>query len=75
MPYDRVEDLPASVREHMPKHAQEIYQEAYNGAWDEYQDPNRRRGKQSREEVAHKVAWSAIKGEYRKGDDAEWHRK
>ena len=75
MPYKSIRDLPNSVRDNVPKHAQEIYKEAFNSAWDEYADKDERRGDQSREEVAHKVAWSAVKKEYRKGDDDKWHAK
>jgi cation transport regulator len=75
MPYDRITELPDAVREHLPKHAQEIYKEAFNSAWDEYKDAEDRRGDASREEVAHKVAWSAVKTKYEKGDDGDWRRK
>lgn len=75
MPYHSIAELPDSVREHMPKHAQEIYKEAYNSAWDEYSDSDKRRGKESREEASHKVAWSAVKKKYAKGDDDNWHAK
>lgn len=53
MPYDRITELPDSVRDNVPKHAQEIYKEDYNSAWDEYKDPVDRRGNTSREETAH----------------------
>jgi cation transport regulator len=75
MPYDRLSDLPDSVRDNLPEHAQEIYKEAFNSAWDQYADPEDRRGDASREETAHRVAWSAVKNEYEKGDDGDWHRK
>lgn len=75
MPYASIDDLPAPVREHLPRHAQEIYKEAFNSAWDDYAEPGERRGDDSREEVAHKVAWSAVKKDYAKGDDGDWHRK
>ncbi|MBW3551469.1 MAG: putative cation transport regulator ChaB [Proteobacteria bacterium] len=75
MPYKEIDDLPDSVRDNVPKHAQEIYKEAFNSAWNEYQDPDDRRGDASREETAHKVAWSAVKHGYEKGDDGKWHRK
>jgi cation transport regulator len=75
MPYQTVSELPDSVREHLPRHAQEIYKEAFNHAWDEYADDDKRRGDESREETAHKVAWSAVKKEYAKGDDGKWHLK
>ena len=75
MPYDRLSDLPEPVRDHLPKHAQEIYKEAFNSAWDEYRDPDERRGDASREETAHKVAWAAVKHDYEKGADGDWHAK
>ena len=75
MPYDRVDDLPESVRNNLPKHAQEIYKEAFNGAFDQYKDPGDRRGDASREETAHKVAWAAVKDKYRKDDSGRWKRK
>ena len=64
MPYERLSDLPEPVRNHLPRHAQEIYKEAFNSAWDDYRDPDERRGDESREEVSHKVAWSAVKQKY-----------
>lgn len=75
MPYERNADLPDPVRDHLPSHAQDVYREAYNSAWDQYADPDDRRGDASREEVAHRVAWSAVKEKYHKGDDGDWHRK
>ena len=75
MPYDNVSDLPDSVRDNLPKHAQEIYKEAYNSAWDQYEDPGDRRDDASREETAHRVAWSAVKEEYERNDDGNWTRK
>ena len=32
MPYEKLTDLPDSVRDNLPKHAQEIYRAAYNSA-------------------------------------------
>ncbi len=75
MPYHNVAELPDSVKDNLPKHAQEIYQEAYNSAWDEYKDPEDRRGGASREETAHKVAWAAVKAKYEKNDKGKWVRK
>lgn len=73
MPYNRNIELPDSVKDNIPEHAQDIYREAFNSAWDEYEDPKDRRGHASREEVAHKVAWSAVKSKYEKGSDGKWH--
>jgi cation transport regulator len=75
MPYSSNKELPDSVRHVLPAQAQTIYQEAFNSAWDQYKDPDDRRGEESREEVAHKVAWAAVKHEYSKGDDDKWHPK
>jgi cation transport regulator len=64
------------VRENLPKHAQEIYIAAFNSAWEEYKDPKERRGKASREETAHKVAWAAVKDKYEKDDaSGKWKAK
>ena len=32
MPYDSIRDLPDSVKDNVPKHAQEIYKAVYNSA-------------------------------------------
>jgi len=70
MPYSSIAELPASVREHLPEHAQEIYKEAFNSAFDEYAG----RGAEGREVTAHKVAWSAVKKKYRKDEaSGKWH--
>ncbi|MEX2535310.1 MAG: putative cation transport regulator ChaB [Trueperaceae bacterium] len=75
MPYDKVTELPDSVRDNVPKHAQDIYKEAFNSAWDQYDEPEERRGDASREETAHKVAWSAVKREYEKNGEGRWVEK
>jgi cation transport regulator len=74
MPYHTLKDLPDNVTNVLPKHAQEIYRAAFNNAWNEYKDPDERRGHASREETAHKVAWAAVKKEYEKEGD-EWRKK
>ncbi len=64
MPYRNIKNLPESVRKNLPKHAQEIYREAFNNADRQYKN----------EVTAHKVAWSAVKKEYVKKDD-KWVKK
>ncbi|MCC7449991.1 MAG: ChaB family protein [Anaerolineae bacterium] len=67
MPYNSIRDLPESVREHLPEHAQEIYRAAYNSAWEAYN---------SDEERAHRVAWAAVKHQYDKDEQTgQWHAK
>jgi cation transport regulator len=65
VPYAANEDLPPSVRSHLPEHAQDIYRSAFNHAWQTYgrSDPGRV------EEIAHRVAWAAVKKSYRKVGD------
>lgn len=74
MPYEDLEKLPQNVKNVLPKHGQEIFQKAYNNAWDQYKDPKKRRGNESREAVSQKVAWSAVKHEYQKKGD-QWVQK
>ncbi|RJQ55141.1 MAG: cation transport regulator ChaB [Actinobacteria bacterium] len=75
MPYKKTSELPESVRENLPKHAQEIYMKAFDSAWEEYADPRKRRGDASREETAHKVAWAAVKNEYERDEKGNWRAK
>lgn len=75
MPYNKNEDLPERVADKLPKGAQTAYRKAYNNAFEQYKKPEKRRGPESREEAAHKVAWTAVKKKYAKGDDGKWHPK
>lgn len=65
MPYEKLADLPDSVRSHLPHHAQEIFRAAFNHALEEYGE----------EERAFRVAWAAVKRDYAKGEDGDWHKK
>jgi cation transport regulator len=62
------------LRKTCPKAAHEIYKEAYNSAHREYKDAEKRRGKESLEEAAHKVDWAAVKKKYEKSN-GNWHLK
>ena len=76
MPYKSISDLPENVRNVLPKHAQEIYLEAYNSAWEHYDQPEERRDNRTREETAHRVAWSAVKQKYEKNaSTGKWRIK
>lgn len=76
MPYKTNAELPASVYNHLPEHAQSIYRKAFNAAYEEYKDSEKRRGgaSESRDAVAAKVAWAAVKKEYKKSGD-NWVKK
>ena len=65
MPYAVNEQLPPSVRHHLPLAAQDIYREAFNHAWQTYGRAARR------EEIAHRVAWAAVKHRFHK-EDGDW---
>jgi cation transport regulator len=76
MVYKNISELPESVRNHLPVHAQEIYKDAFNNAWQQYADPKHRRGNESQEEAAHKVAWAAVKQKYEKDEKTGmWREK
>ncbi|QEL27178.1 cation transporter (plasmid) [Bosea sp. F3-2] len=63
MPYARNADLPPSVRGHLPAHAQDIYRAAFNHAFAAHADES------EREEIAHRIAWAAVKRSYVKDGD------
>lgn len=63
VPYRRNSDLPSAIRNHLPDHAQDIFRAAFNAAWiGHVGDPRQ-------EEVAHRIAWAAVKRRYRKVGD------
>lgn len=63
MPYGNNAELPLSVRRHLPEHALDIYRGAFNHAFDAHV------GDPRQEEVAHRIAWAAVKRRYvKKGD-------
>jgi cation transport regulator len=63
MPYERKADLPESVKDNLPAHAESIYKEAFNSAWDQYDHD---------EDRAHRVAWGAVKKQYHKNEKGDW---
>jgi cation transport regulator len=58
MPYGSNDDLPFAVQGHLPPHAQSIYREAFNHAFEAHA------GDPRQEEVAHRIAWAAVKRSY-----------
>ena len=63
MPYDKRSELPDSVKDNLPAHAQDIYKEAFNSAWEQYDHDESR---------AHRVAWGAVKEKYHKNASGDW---
>jgi len=75
MPYKKIDDLPANLRRVLPKEAQEIYLKAFNHAMEDFKDPVKRRFGDPVEEVAARIAWSAVKKKYEKNDLGSWAKK
>ncbi|WP_031336608.1 ChaB family protein [Rhodopseudomonas sp. B29] len=67
MPYASIDDLPPALQVRLPLHAQQIYIAAFNNAFAEYAE----RGPEEQEATAHRVAWAAVKKQYRK-DGERW---
>lgn len=74
MPYDKRSELPKQVKENLPAHAQDIYKESYNNAYERFEDPENIKGNDDQETAAHKVAWAAVKNKYTKEGD-KWVEK
>lgn len=65
-PYKRREELPETVREALPPHAQDVFMAAYNDTINE---------DASNDAQAAAVAWAAVKNAgYAKDDGGNWHR-
>ena len=63
--YKQITQLPDSVKNNLPKRAQEIYKEAFNSAVEQYGEEDR----------AHRVAWSAVENKYEKNEKGNWSRR
>lgn len=64
MPYPTLDSLPDWVKA-MPKHAQEIYQAAWNSAFEQYKDEGK----------AAATAITAVKTKYKKNEQGDWVTK
>ncbi|WP_043113693.1 ChaB family protein [Solimonas soli] len=58
MPYASNDELPPALRARLPAHAQDIFRETFNNAWQHYAHDRRR------EEIAFRVAWAAVGKQY-----------
>ena len=75
MPYAKTKELPKGTK-NLPEHAKHIYMEAFNNALEQYKDPKSRRNpEEDLETTASKVAWAAVKKEYKKDNSGNWIRK
>jgi cation transport regulator len=57
MPYTTNEQLPQSVRAHLPPRAQDIFREAFNHAFARHHGDDA---------AAFRIAWAAVKKQYKK---------
>jgi len=64
MPYSKNSQLPESVRNALPDHAQSIFRKAFNSSHAKYGEIS-----------AFRIAWAAVKKSYVKGADGKWVRK
>ena len=69
MPYRSNADIDPRIRRHLPEHAQDIYRAAFNHAWAAHA------GDRRCEEIAHRIAWAAVKKRYEKIDDRWTERR
>lgn len=63
IPYKTNADLPDGVKDNLPSEAQTVYRNVFN--------ENEDKGESS----AAKIAWTAVKNGWEKGEDGKWHRK
>ena len=63
MPYNSRADLPESVRNSLPAHAQDIYKEDYNSDWEQYGHDEGR---------AHRVAWGGAEKKDQQSPCGKW---
>lgn len=72
--YESKSDLPQTLREYLPEDLQEIYLEAYQKSWEEYEEF--RGGEAGREAVAHRDAMTAVEREHVYHEETgEWYKK
>ena len=64
MPYASLADLPASIKDALPKHGQEIFRAAFNSAYD-----GTCADRDDREACSNAIAWTAVKTKYKKSED------
>ncbi|MGP5494893.1 ChaB family protein [Psychrobacter celer] len=65
MPYNTLSELPVAVKDHLPKHGQEIFLAAFNSASEQYDDESR----------WFATAWAAVENVYEKKSDGKWVKK
>jgi cation transport regulator len=71
MRYENKSELPPTIRDILPEHAQDLYLQAYQKAWDEYEEGQ---GYLSRDTMAHQQGYTAVRHEYVQDQGTgKWH--
>jgi cation transport regulator len=72
--YKSKSDLPETLQDYLPEKLQEIYLEAYQKTWEEYEE--RMGGEANRSTVAHRNGMMAVQRDYEFDDESgQWHPK
>jgi len=72
--YQNKSDLPETLREYLPDELQDIYLDAYQKSWQEYEEA--KGGEMNREGVAHRDAMRAVQQEHVYSKvSGKWHLK
>lgn len=74
MIYTTVTDLPQTIRNELPEHAQEIYRAAYNLTVEEHRASGQNPDEGELHETADQAAWMRVQMEYDRDDSGEWRR-
>jgi cation transport regulator len=70
--YESIDELSDTVRDVLPREAQEVYLEAYNTSWEMYDQETS--GPMTQEAVANRDGWAAVKREFTKDEETgKWY--
>jgi len=67
MPYNSTRELPMAIKSNLPSHAQLIFKDAFNAAWNGTCSKRK-----DREQCCVKIAWKAVENSYHKNKDGKW---
>jgi cation transport regulator len=70
MTYQTVAELPTSIRDELPEHAQEIYRAAYNLTIEEHRAADH--DEHDLQAIADQAAWQRVQMEYERDETGKW---
>ncbi len=71
---EELPDLPKNLRHELPRHAQQLYQAAYDRVYETSRASGEDHDAQALAETAHKAALLAVEMEYEKDEQGRWRR-